>query len=68
MPREFWLTVEGLKFLQDEDVALLIEKRQQSYSEAPLCDLLAILDVERRIGRRNAKLDRLEGITNDIPF
>jgi len=68
MPEELYLTMEGLRYLQEEDIEHLQINRQQIYSEAPLSDLLAILDLEHRIGRRNLKIWRLEGITDDLPF
>lgn len=68
MDSDLYLTVEGLEFLQIEDIDRMYRLRYQDYSDAPLCDLLEILALERAIGRRNAKIDRLEAVSNDLPF
>lgn len=68
MPDEFYLTVEGLNALQYEDFCAMQKMREQDYSKAPLSDLLDILYLERRMGARNAKIARLEAITDELPF
>lgn len=71
MPEDWFLTVDGLHYLQLEDIAEWQEKRRQHYAEAPLSDLLRILELERAIGHRNAKLDplqRIYGANVDAPY
>lgn len=65
---DLYLTLEGLHELRLMYYAEMREKRSQSYSAAPLCDLLAIADAEYHIKRINAKIDRLEGISDGLPF
>lgn len=68
MNSDLYLTVEGLQELQFMDFCEMQSKREQNYSQAPLRDLLDILALEHRMGARNAKIARLEGIVDDLPF
>lgn len=68
MHNDYYLTAQALIMLQSEDMKEYWEKRQQSYDKAPLSDLLTIIDIRRRMLRRNELLQPLERIHPDVPF
>lgn len=62
------VTVDGLEYLQQEDLWDISQIRRQINVDAPTIDLLRLFDLLISTRIRNAKINALEQNADDIPF